>query len=85
MVEDVVRELGHLSLGTRLKRIGEMLQAQTQEVLAARGFELVPLSKVVRRTDPLVAGADGDAAGIGLFMVAKGAVIGKVTGHAALP
>jgi polysaccharide deacetylase 2 family uncharacterized protein YibQ len=26
--------------------------------LATRGFELVPLSKVVRRTDPLVAGAD---------------------------
>ena len=39
MVEDVVKELGHLSLGTRLKRIGEALQAQTQAVLAAHGFE----------------------------------------------
>ncbi len=39
MVEDVVRELGHLSLGTRLRRIGETLQAQTQTVLAAHGFE----------------------------------------------
>ena len=39
MVEDVVKELGHLTLGTRLKRIGETLQAQTQEVLASHGFE----------------------------------------------
>jgi DNA-binding MarR family transcriptional regulator len=39
-IEDVVKELGHLSLGTRLKRIGEALQAQTQEVLAAHGFQL---------------------------------------------
>ena len=39
MIEDVVKELGHLSLGTRFKRIGETLQAQTQAVLAAHGFE----------------------------------------------
>jgi hypothetical protein len=39
VIEDVVKALGYLSLGTRLKRIGETLQAQTQAVLAAHGFE----------------------------------------------
>lgn len=38
-MEDVVKELGHLTLGTRLKRLGELLQAQTQAVLATYGFE----------------------------------------------
>ncbi|KZM51470.1 MarR family transcriptional regulator [Labrenzia sp. OB1] len=32
MVEDVVRSLGYATLGSRLKRIGEKLQAQTQEL-----------------------------------------------------
>lgn len=33
MVEDVVRSLGYLSLGTRLKRIGERLQSDTQAIV----------------------------------------------------
>ncbi|WP_299811414.1 MarR family transcriptional regulator [uncultured Roseibium sp.] len=32
MVEDVVRALGYATLGSRLKRIGEKLQAETQEL-----------------------------------------------------
>ncbi len=32
MVEDIVRELGYTTLGSRLKRIGERLQADTQEM-----------------------------------------------------
>jgi DNA-binding MarR family transcriptional regulator len=32
---DVVRDLGYLALGTRLRRLGERLQAQTQEILDA--------------------------------------------------
>lgn len=32
MVEDIVRALGYATLGSRLKRIGEKLQAQTQEL-----------------------------------------------------
>lgn len=32
MVEDIIKTLGHLTLGTRLKRIGERLQADTQEL-----------------------------------------------------
>ena len=37
MVEDVVRAMGYTSLGTRFKRIGERLQAQSQEIL--EGFD----------------------------------------------
>lgn len=34
---DIVQQLGLLTLGTRLKRLGERLQAQTQEILDAHG------------------------------------------------
>lgn len=33
---DIVRELGLLTLGSRLKRLGERLQAQTQELLSTQ-------------------------------------------------
>ena len=33
MVEDVVRAFGFLCLGSRLKRIGERLQADTQRIM----------------------------------------------------
>lgn len=36
MVEDIVRQLGYMTLGTRLKRIGERLQAQTQTLISER-------------------------------------------------
>jgi DNA-binding MarR family transcriptional regulator len=39
-MEDVVKSLGYLALGTRLKRLGERLQAQTQVVLAQAELEL---------------------------------------------
>ena len=38
MITDIVRELGHLTLGTRLKRLGERLQAQTEVLLAQAGI-----------------------------------------------
>src|SRR5882724_6484785 len=40
MVEDVVKELGYLTLGTRLKRLGERLQAQTQVLLELAEVDL---------------------------------------------
>src|SRR5712671_4158756 len=43
MVEDVVKELGYLALGTRLKRLGERLQAQTQVLLEVADID-VPAS-----------------------------------------
>ena len=38
MIEDIVKELGFLTLGTRFKRIGEALQAQTQALLTEHGI-----------------------------------------------
>lgn len=68
MVEDVVKELGHLSLGTRLKRIGETLQAQTQAVLAAHGFEQpaawFPVLAALDRLGPLSVGELSQAVGV---------------------
>lgn len=68
MVQDVVKELGHLSLGTRLKRIGETLQAQTQAVLAAYGFEQpaghFPLLAALDRLGPLSVGDLSQAVGV---------------------
>jgi len=52
MISDVVKELGHLTLGTRLKRLGERLQAQTQVLLAEAGIA-VPASHF-----PILAGLD---------------------------
>lgn len=40
MVEDVVKELRYLTLGTRLKRLGERLQAQTQVLLEYADVDL---------------------------------------------
>ena len=40
MVDDLVRNYGYLTLGSRFKRIGERLQADVQRLTAARGFEL---------------------------------------------
>ena len=33
MVEDIVRTFGHLTLGSRMRRIGERLQADTQRIM----------------------------------------------------
>lgn len=75
MIEDVVRELGHLSLGTRLKRIGETLQAQTQAVLAAHGFEQpsahFPLLAALDRLGPLSVGELSQAVGVSQPVVTR--------------
>jgi DNA-binding MarR family transcriptional regulator len=42
MVEDVVRALGYLPLGTRLKRLGERLQSDTQRIVDAFGAPVQP-------------------------------------------
>ena len=67
-VEDVVRELGYLTLGTRLKRIGERLQAQTQAVLEAAGIGLpashFPLLAALDRLGPLSVGELSQAVGV---------------------
>lgn len=74
-IEDVVRELGHLSLGTRLRRIGETLQGQTQAVLAARGFEQpaahFPLLAALDRLGPLSVGELSQAVGVSQPVVTR--------------
>ena len=40
LVEDVVRSFGFLTLGSRMKRIGEKLQADTQKIMDELGAPL---------------------------------------------
>jgi len=42
MGEDLVRQLGYLTLGSRLRRIGERLQADTQRIFLAEGLDVAP-------------------------------------------
>lgn len=40
MTPDIVRDLGHLTLGSRFKRLGDRLQADTQRILEAHGLAI---------------------------------------------
>jgi len=68
MVEDVVKELGYLTLGTRLKRLGERLQAQTQVLLDQAGLDLpasyFPILTALDRLGALNVGELSEAVGI---------------------
>jgi DNA-binding MarR family transcriptional regulator len=68
MVEDVVKELGYLTLGTRLKRLGERLQAQTQVLLEHTAVDLpashFPVLAAVERLGALSVGELTEAVGI---------------------
>jgi len=65
---DVVKELGYLTLGTRLKRLGERLQSQTQVLLDAAGTDLpasyYPILAALDRLGPANVGALTEAVGI---------------------
>ncbi len=68
MVEDVVKSLGFLCLGTRMKRIGEKLQADTQKIIDEFDIPLqagqYPLLGAVDRLGPLTVGDLAEAIGI---------------------
>jgi DNA-binding MarR family transcriptional regulator len=68
MIEDVVKELGYLTLGTRLKRLGERLQSQTQVLLESAGTDLpaahFPILAALDRLGPLNVGDLTAAVGI---------------------
>lgn len=68
MTEDIVRAFGFLSLGTRMKRIGERLQADTQKIIDEMGVEIAasqyPLLAAVDRLGPLAIGDLADALGV---------------------
>ena len=67
-MEDIIRSLGYLTLGSRLKRIGEQLQADTQRLLD--GLEVpvqssqYPLLAALDRLGPLPVGELAQSLGI---------------------
>jgi DNA-binding MarR family transcriptional regulator len=67
-MNDIVKELGLLTLGTRLKRLGERLQAQTQDILDAHGAPAPaahqPALAALDRLGPLTVGELALALGI---------------------
>jgi DNA-binding MarR family transcriptional regulator len=68
MIEDVVRSFGYLMLGTRLKRIGEWLQADTQRIIDDFGTPIqasqFPFLAAIDRLGPLTIGELAQAIGI---------------------
>ncbi len=63
-----MRELGHLTLGTRFKRIGERLQAHTQRILDAHDLDVpagqFPFLAALDRSGELSVGELADAVGV---------------------
>lgn len=68
MVRDVTREMGYLPLGSRLKRIGERLQAETARFLLSEGIDLPPgiwpLLVTLRTDGPLTIGELASGLGV---------------------
>ncbi|SFA93578.1 DNA-binding transcriptional regulator, MarR family [Rhizobium sp. NFR07] len=68
MVEDVVKSFGYLTLGTRLRRIGERLQADTQQIIEEAGLSIqtahFPVMAAMDRLGPLTIGDLAQAVGI---------------------
>ena len=68
MVEDVVRRLGYLMLGTRMKRIGERLQADTQRIIDDFSIPVQagqwPLLEALYRLGPITVGDLAEALGV---------------------
>ena len=67
-MEDVVRAFGFLTLGTRMKRIGERLQADTQQIMDELDAPLqasqYPFLAALDRLGPLSIGEIAEAVGI---------------------
>jgi DNA-binding MarR family transcriptional regulator len=65
---DVVRDLGYLTLGTRLKRIGERMQAHTQRILDEHALSIqaaqFPFLAAIDRLGALTVGELAEAVGV---------------------
>ena len=74
-VDDVVKDLGFLALGTRFKRIGESLQAQAQALLASNGMNipagLFPLLAALDRLGPLGVSELSQAVGVSQPVISR--------------
>lgn len=68
MVEDVIRTFGFVMLGSRLKRLGERLQADTQRLFEAGGLDILPAQLAflvaVDRLQPVAIGELAHAMGV---------------------
>ncbi len=68
MTEDIVRALGFLCLGTRLKRVGERLQADTQKIMEEMAVGIAPgqypMLGALDRLGPLTVGELAEALGV---------------------
>lgn len=68
MADDIVRALGYLCLGSRLKRIGEQVQADTQRIMEHMDVDLqagqYPLLAAIDRLGPLSIGELSEALGV---------------------
>lgn len=68
LTEDVVRALGYLCLGSRLRRLGEQVQADAQRIMD--GFDVplqagqYPLLAAISRLGPLSIGELAEAVGV---------------------
>ncbi len=75
MVHDIVKELGFLTLGTRFRRIGDSLQAQTQALMARHGIDMpaahFPLLAALDRHGPLGVGELSAAVGVSQPVVTR--------------
>jgi DNA-binding MarR family transcriptional regulator len=68
LTEDIVRSLGFLCLGSRFRRIGERLQADTQQIIESFGITIqagqYPFLAAIDRSGPMTIGELADAVGI---------------------
>lgn len=67
-MEDVIEKLGYLCLGSRLKRLGDRLQADTQRIIDETGLDVqagqYPLLAALDRLGPLTVGELVEALGV---------------------
>lgn len=65
---DLITQLGHMCMGSRLKRLGERMQAGVSQILEAEGHAIqpshMPLLVALGRDGPMTIGALGEAIGI---------------------
>lgn len=68
MVEDIVRRKGYLTLGSRMRRIGERLQAEVQQLMDERNVPIqssqYPLLGALDENGPLAIGDLAEALGV---------------------
>ena len=85
MTEDIVRTLGYLCLGTRLRRIGEQVQSDTQRIMEHMEVPLqagqYPLLAAIDRLGPLSVGELAEVLGVTQPGVTRAAGLLAETGY----